>query len=240
MLEESAMKAIGDMLVRKKNKGNNDEDTEQPTRKRRRHNEACNTTRGATIVGAMRGTCRRDLQETAAFKKKQVSSLNAEKKSMQILLTLIRKRKEQCDEAINSRWLQRQSTEPLPSLGGEAMESVTVSEQVIVDEYWQVHENSVKDVMDIFLRLFVPESKVLSKNKPIKWSVLNEKALPVTKEHFDSKVEAAIQRSLQVETQLAELQTEDTPAGVFEDADNDTSEDENQIQTSLKDETKKY
>jgi hypothetical protein len=114
------------------------------------------------------------------------------------------------------------------------MESVTVPEQGIVEEYWQVYHNSVKDVMDIFLHLFVPESKVLSKNKPIKWSVLNEKALPVTKEHFlDSKAEAAIQRSLQVETQLAELWTEDTPAGVFKDTDDDTSKDENQIQTTL-------
>jgi hypothetical protein len=53
---------------------------------------------------------------------------------------------------------------------------------------------------------------------------INEKALPVTKAHFDSKVEAVIQRSLQVEALLAQLvQTEDNPASVLEDADNDTS-----------------
>jgi hypothetical protein len=47
------------------------------------------------------------------------------------------------------------------------------------------------------LRLFEPiKSKVLSKSKP-KWGVINEKALPVRKAHFDSKVEAAIQQSLQ-------------------------------------------
>ncbi len=62
--------------------------------------------------------------------------------------------------------------------------------------------------------------------KPIKRGVINaNKALLVTKAHSDSKVEATIQRSLQA--QLAELQTEDTPAGVFEDANDDTSEDEN-------------
>jgi hypothetical protein len=81
----------------------------------------------------------------------------------------------------------------------------------------------VKDLMDISLRLFVPESKVRSKNKPIKWGIVNEKALPVMKAHFDSKVEAVIQSSLQVESQLTELQTEDTPAGVLEDSDDDTS-----------------
>ena len=47
----------------------------------------------------------------------------------------------------------------------------------------------------------------------------------MTKAHSGSKVEATIQRSLQA--QLAELQTKDTPAGVFEDANDDTSEDEN-------------
>jgi hypothetical protein len=39
---------------------------------------------------------------------------------------------------------------------------------------------------------------ILSKNKLIKWGVINVKVLPVTKAHFDSKVEATIQRSLQV------------------------------------------
>ncbi len=41
-----------------------------------------------------------------------------------------------------------------------------------------------------------------------------------------------MQRTLQVEALLAQLQTEDTPAGVFEDADDDTSDDENRIETT--------
>jgi hypothetical protein len=42
MLEESAVKAIGDILVTKKRQGGNDSTAQQqePTRKRRRHNEA--------------------------------------------------------------------------------------------------------------------------------------------------------------------------------------------------------
>jgi hypothetical protein len=52
----------------------------------------------------------------------------------------------------------------------------------------------------------------------------------VTKAHFDSKVEAAIQHKIQVEDQLAELENKDTPAVVLQDADNDTSDGENEIE----------
>ncbi len=55
----------------------------------------------------------------------------------------------------------------------------------------------------------------------------------MTKAHFDSKGEAAMQRTLQVEALLAQLQTEDNPAGVLENADNDTSDDDNRMETSL-------
>ncbi len=55
----------------------------------------------------------------------------------------------------------------------------------------------------------------------------------MTKAHFDSKVEAAMQRTLQVEALLAQLQTEDNPAGVLENADNDTSDGDNRMETSL-------
>jgi hypothetical protein len=73
---------------------------------------------------------------------------------------------------------------------------------------------------------------VLSKNKPIKWCVIKEKALPVKKARFDSKVEEAIQRKIQVEDQLAELENEDTPADVLQDADYGTSDEENEIETT--------
>jgi hypothetical protein len=45
----------------------------------------------------------------------------------------------------------------------------------------EVKENLVKDVMDIFFHVFAPESKVLWKNKLIKWCAINDKALPVKK-----------------------------------------------------------
>jgi hypothetical protein len=135
---------------------------------------------------------------------------------------------------MNMSRLQQEARPPLPSSGDGAVEGAADPQEMIVDKYWEENENSVKDVMDIFLRLFVPESKVLSKNKPIKWCVIKEKALPVTKAHFDSKVEATMQRTLQVEALLAQLQNEDNPAGVLEDADDhDTSDDENRIETSL-------
>jgi hypothetical protein len=117
-------------------------------------------------------------------------------------------------------------------LEGEAIECAPEPREMIVEEYHEVFENWVKDVMDIFLRLFVPESKVLSKNKSIKWCVINQKALPVTKAHFDSKVEAAIQRKIQVQDQLVELENENTPAGVLQDADDDTSDGKNEIEAT--------
>jgi hypothetical protein len=117
-------------------------------------------------------------------------------------------------------------------LRGNAIESVAENQEMIVNKYWEVNENSVKDIMDIFLRLFVPESKVLTKNKPMKWWVIKEKALPVTKAHFDSKSEEAIQRKIQVEDKLAELENRDTPAGVLQDSDDDTSDCENEVETT--------
>jgi hypothetical protein len=52
------------------------------------------------------------------------------------------------------------------------------------------------------------------------------------KARFDSKVEEAIQRKIQVEDQLAELENKDTPADVLQDADYDTSGGENEIETT--------
>jgi hypothetical protein len=49
------------------------------------------------------------------------------------------------------------------------MKGVAEPEQVILEECWQVFKNLVKDAMASFLQLFVPGSKILSKNKLIKW-----------------------------------------------------------------------
>ncbi len=54
----------------------------------------------------------------------------------------------------------------------------------------------------------------------------------MTKARFDSKVKGAIQHKIHVEDQLAELENEDTPAGVLQDADNDTSDGENEIEAT--------
>jgi hypothetical protein len=60
---------------------------------------------------------------------------------------------------------------------------------VSVTEYWQVLGNSTSTTMDLFLRLFVPKSGVLQKNKHIKWKTLQEKVIKLgvlTKTQFDS------------------------------------------------------
>jgi hypothetical protein len=89
----------------------------------------------------MRGTCRGNIQETAAYKKKQISKLNAEKKSNGIILTMVHKRKEQCKEAKQDQ-LQQQSTQPLPLmplLRGNSIECVAEHQEItIVDKYWEL------------------------------------------------------------------------------------------------------
>ncbi len=97
---------------------------------------------------------------------------------------------------------QQQSTQPPPSLSGEAIDGVAEPQEVILEEYW--------------------------------------KTLPVTKALFSSKVEASIQRSVQLELELAELQNEDTPIAVLKNADDNTSDDENERETSIMDLKKKH
>jgi hypothetical protein len=65
MLEESAMGATGNMWVSNKRQDDNGDDEEQPTRKCSKHNKACNTTRGDTLISAMHSTCQQqDDKET--------------------------------------------------------------------------------------------------------------------------------------------------------------------------------
>jgi hypothetical protein len=81
---------------------------------------------------------------------KTKTCLKPERRKKEVV-TLVKMRKEQCAEAHN-RHVQQQASQLPPSLGGMAMEFVVEPEKVILEEYyWQVFENSVKDVMDIFL-----------------------------------------------------------------------------------------
>jgi hypothetical protein len=78
-------------------------------------------------------------------KSKSCLSLNTEKKSNSIVVTLVAKRNDQCEEAYN-RWLQQQSRLPPSSLDGGAAEGVADPQEMIVEEYcWQVNKNSVKE-----------------------------------------------------------------------------------------------
>jgi hypothetical protein len=60
---------------------------------------------------------------------------HAEKISNFIVLTLVAKRKEHCEEAYNSL-LQQQSRLSPPSLGSKAVEGVADPQGMIVEEYW--------------------------------------------------------------------------------------------------------
>jgi hypothetical protein len=80
--------------------------------------------------------------------------------------------------------------------------------------------------MDMFLRLFVPNSGVLVKNKRVKWETLNEKVVKVgllTKTQFDSRVENLVRKLRIIEEALAETTT--TPSeGKLEGDMNDITE----------------
>jgi uncharacterized coiled-coil protein SlyX len=84
---------------------------------------------------------------------------------------------------------------------------------VSVTEYWQVLGNSTSTTMDLFLRLFVPKSGVLQKNKHIKWKTLQEKVIELgvlTKTQFDSRVEDLLRKVRLIVEELAKLEP-DTP-----------------------------
>jgi hypothetical protein len=89
--------------------------------------------------------------------------------------------------------MQQQTAQPLPSLGGMEMEGGSGGTRTSNSgRILKGFENLVKDATEHFVCLLVPESKVLSKNKPIKRGAINEKTLPVMKAHFDSKAKARI------------------------------------------------
>jgi hypothetical protein len=74
-------------------------------------------------------------------------------------------------------------------------------------EYWEVRENATDAVMSLFLRLFEPPEKVLTKPKPQKWNVIKKRIIPVlSPASFDSKVEDFQRRIPVMELSLVELE----------------------------------
>ena len=94
-----------------------------------------------------------------------------------------------------------------------------------VEEYWEVFGGSVSDTMDIFLRLFVLKSGVLSKSKAVKWPIVRTKALPLSQEMLDSKVQLARRRLLEVEAQLQQELQSAAPDDQDDDGDNNDIDD---------------
>jgi hypothetical protein len=79
--------------------------------------------------------------------------------------------------------------------------------------YWQVVETSTRETMKVFLRLFLPRSGLLSKNKTEMWPVIQRDILApgyLTHAHYDSCVETAKQRlRIAIEEVSADNQSED-------------------------------
>ena len=69
--------------------------------------------------------------------------------------------------------------------------------------------------MDLFLRLFVPKSGVLQKNKHIKWKTLREKVIEpgvLTKTQLDTRVEDLSQKVHLIVEELAEVEQDNDEA----------------------------
>ena len=73
------------------------------------------------------------------------------------------------------------------------------------ESYWEIRESSEQSDLVLFLRLFRPDCKKLSKPKDEQWSYLRDKILPVTKARVDSKEEEYRARIPAINAQIAEL-----------------------------------
>jgi hypothetical protein len=95
--------------------------------------------------------------------------------------------------------------------GGNYVNRAQEDMNVSVTEYWQVRESSLGGTLDLFLRLFVPKSGVLQKNKSIKWKMIQERIIllgVLTKTQFDSRVEDLTRKLRAINQELAELAPE--------------------------------
>lgn len=219
MLEGSALKAIGELLVSNKRQADCDGCGRESNKKRNRGNEAVNTTRGANGITMLHGACGRDGRHNAKAKEKLISGLRREKKSLEVALALIEVRKADCFHLREAA----ETGDTLLNARGER----TAVEFSAVSNYWDLTASATIPTYDIFLGLFLPDSGVLSKAKGIKWAVLLEKVVPIlSKAQFDSKVEVAVRRLTEVIDELGSL--EEQTIDDEEQQDDSDADDENE------------
>jgi hypothetical protein len=158
-----------------------------------------------------------------------VTALKRDLKTVRATLVDVAAWKKKCEEArrrvLVSQQLRPPLPQPLPQPLRNYEENVSLTppqrghDPVGVTralcEYWEVRENATDAVMSLFLRLFEPPEKVLTKPKQQKWNVIRKRIIPVlSPASLNSKVEDFQRRIPVMELSLVELEGEsqDEPA----------------------------
>ena len=83
------------------------------------------------------------------------------------------------------------------------------TERYFSDEsYWEIRDSSDQSDLVLFLRLFRPDCKKLSKPKAEQWSFLQSNILPVSKAKMDLKEEEYRERITKINDLFSELENE--------------------------------
>jgi hypothetical protein len=225
MMKKSAIQAITEnVLVVKKRKADDDSDT--TTNKRQRGRATVNTAYGANGQSAMNDSNSRNERDNKKQKKKDKSQLTQELHNIKEAIAALKRRKDKCAArttaavaAAKRRFEKSEENENCDSTSTEAYgngtqgegsgfrSGVTPSEQrYFSDEsYWEIGDSSDQSDLVLFLRLFRPDCKKLSKPKEAQWAFLQSNILPVSKARVDSREEEYRERIPVINALYAEI-----------------------------------
>ena len=192
MMEHSAFEAIVEkVLVDKKRPGENDDAT---TNKKQRTggNATVNTVAGANGHVCLHRSDRRNSRLNKESIAKKLRGLNTEKINIEKTLNLLELRKKKCQSSASSSVASSAPEQPV-----ETVETP--------QNYWEVHQSEPSE-FGLFLRLFEPKCKKLSKPPEEQWSVIQSKILPkLSRPAVDAKEEEYRRRVQSIEEEQQEL-----------------------------------
>ena len=236
MLKNSSLKYITNEILFKNKDDEQNDDNPAKKKKRRKGNAAVSTIFGATGHHAVVQSQKRDEKEQANVRESRRKKLENEQKLIQQALTSLYDRKERImrakddAERLNQRLVGRTTaaaarTVTAPPVvvgeeqpahannadahGGETAppgDGGMLPEQERILEYYEVSESCTRGDFECLLRLFVPNSGVLSKRHPEQWAVVLAKVQPtLSKLAVDAKEEEFNGRLTQIQGELEQL-----------------------------------
>ena len=225
MMKQSALTYITEKVLVSKKRQTDDGNEQGSKNKKQRTsgNAAVSTHFGATGYVAHASSRRRDKRQDEKETKSKVSALRRDLKTVKATLVDVAAWKNKCEQARRKAVLVSQRLlQPLPQPLPQPLRNYEEQNVSLVTppapepgvtralcEYWEVRENATDAVMSLFLRLFEPPEKVLTKPKQQKWNVIKRRILPVlSPASFDSKVEDFQRRIPVMELSLVELEGE--------------------------------